>query len=449
MNNSNKQMTRHIHSIWLALLITLLVACNPPAQAPQATPESATAAPAASPAALERAAPEAAGMDAERLSRVTDAMQGLVDDGRLAGVVTAAVRDNKLVHFESVGYRDLESGDPMTNDAIFRIYSMTKPITGVALMMLYEEGKFRLADPVENYLPELKDLQVYAGEDASGEPILEPQNHKMTIRELMSHSGGLSYGIFSQSAVDAMYVEADMLATTQTMDEFVAKLGVIPLRQQPGSMWHYSVSVDVQGALVERLSGQPFGEFLEQRLFEPLGMTDTAFYVPEEKVSRFAQVYNYDDNGGLVAGEGFPDANFLVEPNFESGGGGLVGSTMDYLRFSQMLLNGGELDGVRILAPLTVDLMHRNQLPDGVAGPGAGTSFGLDFAVIDDPVAAETYSAGEYYWGGAAGTWFWIDPVEDLVFVGMIQQFGSGRPDVRSLSRRLVYQSIMEPKGIE
>ncbi|GAB5500220.1 MAG: serine hydrolase domain-containing protein [Pseudohongiellaceae bacterium] len=451
MQNSNKQTERSLSVPRLALAAMLvplfLVACGPANQAPEVSSSAPTPAPAA--AALERAAPEAAGMDAERLSRVTDAMQGLVDDGRLAGVVTAAVRDNKLVHFESVGYRDLESGDPMTNDAIFRIYSMTKPITGVALMMLYEEGKFRLADPVENYLPELKDLQVYAGEDASGEPILEPQNHKMTIRELMSHSGGLSYGIFSQSAVDAMYVEADMLATTQTMDEFVAKLGAIPLRQQPGSMWHYSVSVDVQGALVERLSGQPFGEFLEQRLFEPLGMTDTAFYVPEEKVSRFAQVYNYDDNGGLVAGEGFPDANFLVEPNFESGGGGLVGSTMDYLRFSQMLLNGGELDGVRILAPLTVDLMHRNQLPDGVAGPGAGTSFGLDFAVIDDPVAAETYSAGEYYWGGAAGTWFWIDPVEDLVFVGMIQQFGSGRPDVRSLSRRLVYQSIMEPKGIE
>jgi len=430
-----------------ATLLAGLVACSPAVQESNEASTPVAMAPQQA-AALERAAPEAAGMDSERLSRVTDAMQELVDEGRLAGVVTAAARDNKLVHFESVGYRDLESGDPMTNDAIFRIYSMSKPITGVALMMLYEEGKFRLADPVENYLPELTDLQVYAGEDDNGDAILEPQNHKMTIRELMSHSGGLSYGIFSRSEVDAMYVEADMLDSTQTMDEFVAKLGAIPLRQQPGSMWHYSVSVDVQGALVERLSGQSFGEFLEQRLFEPLGMTDTAFYVPEEKVSRFAQVYNYDDDGNLVAGEGFADANFLVEPNFESGGGGLVGSTMDYLRFSQMLLNGGELDGVRILAPLTVDLMQRNQLPPGVPGPGAGTSFGLDFAVIDNPVAAESYSAGEYYWGGAAGTWFWIDPVEDLVFVGMIQQFGNGRPDVRSLSRRLVYQSIMEPNGI-
>lgn len=445
MNNSNKLLPRYSFAFLLTLLLAVLAACRPASQ----EAETASAAPAPQPAAaLERAAPEAVGMDSQRLSRVTAAMQELVDEGRLSGVVTAAARNNKLVHFESVGYRDLEAGDPMTNDAIFRIYSMTKPITGVALMMLYEEGKFRLSDPVEKYLPELQDLQVYAGEDETGDLILEPQNHKMTIRELMSHSGGLSYGIFSQSAVDTLYVEANILDSTQTMDEFVAKLGTIPLRQQPGSMWHYSVSVDVQGALVERLSGQSFGEFLEERLFEPLGMTDTAFYVPEEKVSRFAQVYNYDDKGNLVAGEGFPDANFLVEPNFESGGGGLVGTAMDYLRFSQMLLNGGELDGERILAPLTVDLMHRNQLPPDVPGPGAGTSFGLDFAVIEDPVAAESYSAGEYYWGGAAGTWFWIDPVEDLVFVGMIQQFGSGRPDVRSLSRRLVYQSIIDPKGI-
>lgn len=442
INNSTKSWPSFLQVLALAML---LAACHPLTQSTDVAP-TAPATQAA--AALERAEPEVVGMDSERLSRVTAAMQELVEEGRLAGVVTAAARDNKLVHFESVGYRDLESGDPMTNDAIFRIYSMTKPITGVALMMLYEEGKFRLADPVENYLPELKDLQVYAGEDANGEPILEPANHKMTVRELMSHSGGLSYGIFSRSAVDTMYVEANILDSTQTMDEFVAKLGAIPLRQQPGSMWHYSVSVDVQGALVERLADQPFGDFLEERLFEPLGMTDTAFYVPEEKASRFAQVYNYGEEGNLVAGEGFADANFMVEPNFESGGGGLVGSTMDYLRFGQMLLNGGELDGVRILAPLTVELMHRNQLPPGVPGPGAGTSFGLDFAVIDDPVAAESYSEGEYYWGGAAGTWFWIDPVENLVFVGMIQQFGDGRPDVRSLSRRLVYQSIMEPNGI-
>ncbi|MDA1372307.1 MAG: serine hydrolase [Proteobacteria bacterium] len=401
--------------------------------------------------ALEMVAPESVGMDSARLDRVTQAMQGFVDEGKLAGVVTMAARDNKIVHFESVGYRDLEAQAPMTNDAIFRIYSMTKPITGVALMILYEEGKFRLADPVEKYLPEFKNLQVFAGTDADGNILTEPQNHKMTIRQLMSHTGGLTYGIFAASAVDSSYQRAGLLDTGDTLAEFTAKLGAIPLKHQPGSTWEYSVSVDVQGYLVEKLAGQSFGAFLEERIFEPLGMTDTDFHVPAEKASRFAQIYNYDDSGKLTAAELFPGADFLEDPVFESGGGGLVSSTMDYMRFSQMLLNGGELDGVRILAPLTVDLMHRDQTPANMAGSvlgSRGTSFGLDFAVIEDPVEAESYSAGTYYWGGAAGTWFWIDPVEDLVFVGMIQQGGAGIPDVRSTSQRLVYQSIMEPKGI-
>ena len=431
------------------LCFTLLAACSPASDtATVATPETTAAAPTAD---LAMAAPESVGMDSARLDRITQAMQGYVDEGLLAGVVTMAARDNKIVHFESVGFRDLEAQAMMSNDALFRIYSMSKPITGVALMSLYEEGKFRLADPVEKYLPELKDLQVYVGMDDDGELITEPQNHKMTIRELMSHTGGLSYGIFAQSGVDSKYVEADLLNTNNTLEEFTKRLGKIPLKHQPGSTWEYSVSVDVQGYLVEKLSGQSFGSFLEERIFEPLGMTDTDFHVPEEKASRFAQVYGYDDQGKLEAGEGFPDANFLIDPVFESGGGGLVSTAMDYMRFSQMVLNGGELDGVRILAPLTVDLMHRDQTPKNMAGSvlGAqGTSFGLDFAVIDDPVEAESYSTGEFYWGGAAGTWFWIDPVENLVFIGMIQQFGNKLPNVRATSKRLFYQAILEPYGI-
>lgn len=401
--------------------------------------------------ALAVVAPESVGMDTDRLTRVTEAMQGLVDEGLLAGAVTLAARNNQIVHFESVGYRDLEARAPMTPDAIFRIYSMTKPITGVALMILYEEGKFRLADPVEMYVPELSDLQVYAGVDAIGNMLTEPANHRMTIRELMSHTGGLTYGIFAQSPVDEAYVEADMLDTDATLAEFAGKLGEIPLKHQPGSTWEYSVSVDVQGYLVERLSGQPFGEFLQGRLFEPLGMTDTDFHVPPEKASRLAQIYGYDADGELLAGELFPGANFLADPVFESGGGGLVSTAADYLRFSQMMLNGGELDGVRILAPLTVALMHRDQTPANMTGSvlgAGGTTFGLDFAITEDPVEAESYSEGEYWWGGAAGTWFWIDPVEDLVFVGMIQQAGSRLPDVRSVSKRLIYQSIMEPNGL-
>ena len=408
---------------------------------------------------LAMVSPEAVGMDSERLNRVTAAMQSLVDEGLLAGAVTIAARDNKVMHFESVGYRDLESRALMTNDTLFRIYSMSKPVTGVALMALYEEGKFKLSDPVEMYIPQMKDLRVYTGTDADGSMTTEDANHKMTIRELMSHTGGLSYGIFSQSPVDSAYLAAGIgaaaaagiLAPNETGRDFVRKLGQIPLKSQPGSQWEYSVSVDVQGYLVEVLSGQKFGEFLDERIFAPLNMLDTAFSVPEEKLNRFSQMYAYSEGGALVPSELFPGTDFTKAPSFESGGAGLVSTAADYMRFSQMLLNGGELDGERILAPLTVDLMHRDQTPKAMAESALdqqGTAFGLDFAVILDPVEAESYSKGEYYWGGAAGTWFWIDPVEDIVFVGMIQVAGALTPDVRGTSRRLLYQAIMEPKGI-
>ena len=408
---------------------------------------------------LAMVSPEAVGMDSERLNRVTAAMENLVDEGLLAGAVTIAARDNKVMHFESVGYRDLESRALMTNDTLFRIYSMSKPVTGVALMALYEEGKFKLSDPVEMYIPQMKDLQVYTGTNADGSMTTEDANHKMTIRELMSHTGGLSYGIFSQSTGDSAYLAAGIgaaaaagiLAPNETGRDFVRKLGQIPLKSQPGSQWEYSVSVDVQGYLVEVLSGQKFGEFLEERIFTPLKMEDTAFYVPEEKLSRFSQNYTYSEEGALAPSELFPGADFTKAPAFESGGAGLVSTAADYMRFSQMLLNGGELDGERILAPLTVELMHRDQTPKAMAESALdqqGTAFGLDFAVILDPVEAESYSKGEYYWGGAAGTWFWIDPVEDIVFVGMIQVAGPLTPDVRGTSRRLLYQAIMEPKGI-
>jgi|TARA_B100000809_G_scaffold136709_1_gene134192 CubicO group peptidase (beta-lactamase class C family) len=430
-------------------LLAFLTACNP---APSSTEQVAVPAPVVTAKALEQVAPEQVGMDSGRLDRLTTAMQGYVDDGLLSGVVTMASRGNKIVHYESVGYRDVEAQAPMTPDTIFRIYSMTKPVTGAALMILYEEGKFKLSDPVGKYIPELADLQVFAGVDDDGNMITEPADHPMTIRELMSHTGGLSYGIFAQSGVDTAYVEAGILDANDTNAEFVAKLGQIPLKHQPGSRWEYSVAVDVQGYLVEVLSGQTFGEFLNDRLFEPLGMTDTDFHVPEEKLNRFAQMYVYGPEGQLIPSEMFPTADFTVDMAFESGGGGLVSTANDYMRFSQMLLNGGELDGERILAPLTVALMSRDQTPKGMEGPmsgaGNGTVFGLDFAVIVDPVEAESYSAGEYYWGGAAGTWFWIDPVEDVVFIGMIQQAGQGLPDVRSASRRLFYQAIMEPNGV-
>jgi CubicO group peptidase (beta-lactamase class C family) len=270
----------------------------------------------------------------------------------------------------------------------------------------------------------------------------------MTIRELMTHTAGLTYGIFSKSQVDEMYVKAGVLDPNSTLKDMIQKLSKIPLRQQPGSLWHYSVAVDVQGYLVELLSGQRFDVFLKERLFDPLGMKDTGFHVPEDKVGRFAQVYTYGKDKSLIAQEGFGGGNPYLKPaTFFSGGGGLVSTAMDYMRFCQMLLNGGVLDGVRILSPFTVDLMRCNHLPKKLVemAPGSGMGFGLDFAVVLDPVEAGSISKGEYFWSGAAGTWFWIDPVQDLIFVGMIQQFGQDRPDIRSLSHQLVYQAILEP----
>ncbi len=396
---------------------------------------------------LAVSAAETQGFSSARLERLSEAMQQLIDDGRLAGIETMMARHGRIVHHETFGMRDIEAGEPMPKNAIFRIYSMTKPITGVALMTLYEEGLFRLSDPVEKYIPELAGLKVATAEGPDG-PIVEDADHPMTIRELMSHTAGLTYGIFSRSQVDSMYVDADILSPESTLRDMIEKLSTIPLRQQPGSMWHYSVAVDVQGYLVEVLSGMPFDRFLQERIFDPLGMVDTGFHVPPESAGRFAQVYQYADDGSLYAGEGFSGVqNFLEPASFFSGGGGLVSTINDYMRFCQMLLNGGELHGVRILAPLTVELMQRNQLPRDLGEMSPGVGFGLDFAVALDPVAADTVSKGEYWWGGAAGTWFWIDPKEDLIFIGMIQQFGQGRPDVRSLSRRLVYQALFEPMG--
>ena len=437
-----------IRTLALTLGLAILVACAEQSFTANPTQEQKIA-----------TTEQSVGMDSGRLSLITESMQRLVDEGLLAGAVTMASRDNIVVHHESVGYRDLETGASMEEDTLFRIYSMTKPITGVALMMLYEEGKFNLSDSVEQYIPELQNLRVFVGIDDEGGMITEAADHKMTIRELMTHTGGLTYGIFDESPVDAAYLDSGVgiaaaggvLKPGETARDFVAKLGQIPLKHQPGTRWEYSVSVDVQGYLVEVLSGQKFSAFLQERLFDPLQMNDTAFHVPTEKLDRFAQMYVYGPEGNLIASELFPEADFTSPPAFEAGGSGLVSTASDYMRFCQMLLNGGELDGMRILAPLTVAMMYQDHTPKGkeidVFGtPGIG--FGLDFAVVNDPVAAETYSRGEYYWAGAAGTWFWIDPVENLAFVGMIQAAGENLPNMRSTSRRLLYQSITEPRGI-
>jgi len=402
---------------------------------------------------LPTAKPERVGMSSERLAQMTSSMQNVVDQGRVAGVVTLVARHGKVVYLDAVGKQDIEAGKPMAKDAIFRIYSMTKPVTGVAMMILFEQGKWQLNDPVAKFIPEFKDLKVHTGTASNGEPILQPQARPMTMRDLMAHTAGFTYGFFGNSPVDQLQRQADVLNSDITLDEMIRRVAQLPLQSQPGAQWHYSIAVDIQGYIVEKLSGMPFDEFLAKHIFQPLRMVDTGFYVPADKLSRLAQVYNVDAQGKLRAENGGFNRDYAKKPTLLSGGGGLVSTAADYFRFCQMLLNGGALDGVRVLSPLTVELMHTNAIGDKtVSLGGAGVKFGLDFAITTDPVAAGGYyGEGTYWWGGAAGTWFWIDPVRDLIVVGMIQHLGAssasgaaGMPDLRGLSRSIAYGSIVQ-----
>jgi CubicO group peptidase (beta-lactamase class C family) len=406
---------------------------------------------AAGPQPLPSAKAENVGMSTERLTRLSEGMKSLVDQGRLAGVVTMVARHGKVIEFEAIGKRDIAANLPMQKDSIFRIYSMTKPITGVAMMMLFEEGKWQLNDPVAKYVPEFADLKVY-GTDANGNVVLKDQAHPVTMRELMSHTGGFTYGYFSNTPVDKLQREADVLNVNNTLEEMIKRVAKLPLNAQPGSEWHYSISVDIQGYIVQKLSGMPFEEFLEKRIFKPLNMVDTGFYVPADKLKRLAEYYSYGKDGRLEVVRGGINHDFSAKPAFSSGGGGLVSTATDYMRFCQMLLNGGKLDGVRLLSPRSVELMRTNVLPPAMPTLSPGAGFGLDFAVYTDVVAAGGYyGKGTYYWGGAAGTWFWIDPTDELIVIGMIQQAAgtgaaavAGVPDVRGLSHAYVYQAIAD-----
>jgi CubicO group peptidase (beta-lactamase class C family) len=389
---------------------------------------------------LGGAKPESVGMSSQRLERLTSAMKALADQGEVSGVVTLVAKNGKVVHLQATGKREVDSDSPMKKDSIFRIYSMTKPITGVAMMMLLEQGKWQLNDPVSKYIPEFADLKVAKVNPANGSVTPVAAEHPMTMRELMSHTAGLTYGVFGATAVDKMYVDNKVYDMTQPLQTMVERMAKVPLLFQPGERWHYSLAVDVQGYLVEKLSGQPLAEFMQQQIFAPLKMVDTAFYVPAEKLDRFAEFYQRQD-GKLVKN---PAGDFTKPPVMPSGGGGLVSTASDYLRFCQMLLNGGVLDGQRLLSPLSVQLMRTNMLPAANPTMAPGTGFGLDFAVVEDPAAAGGYyGKGTYYWGGYAGTWFWIDPVYELIVIGMIQHRGEQMPDFRALSRSLTYQAIV------
>jgi CubicO group peptidase (beta-lactamase class C family) len=405
-----------------------------------------------------RPTPESLGFSSERLGRLHDAMQRPVDDKSLAGVVTLLLRHGKLVEQRSYGVKDMASGAPMTNDTIFRIYSMTKPVTGVAMMILYEEGKWHPTDPISKFVPEFGDLRVFKGVDANGATTTEAPVHPPTMAELLTHTAGFTYGLFGSTPIDKAYLAKNCFASAN-LHAMMQCFAGIPLLYQPGSKWVYSVSMDIQGYIIEKLSGKPLNQFLEERIFKPLRMTDTGFFVPKEKRNRFATLYSGGPDGKLaVTGEASgPKADFVSEPGAPSGGGGLVSTASDYARFAQMLLNHGELDGARILSPASVDLMTSNHLaPRLLTGefsigkevmrPGHG--WGYDLAVYHDPAAAdEIVGKGTFYWEGAADTWFWIDPVNDLVFIGMTQRmFGNGQPPMSHFSRPTVYGALIDPR---
>lgn len=396
----------------------------------------------------------AAGFSETGIAALDAAMEKIVADQDVAGMIWLLAKDGEVVTFETSGLASVDTQTPMTKDTLFRIYSMTKPVTGVALMMLHEEGLWKFDDPVSKYVPEFANLKVMTSYDENGNVELVVPDRQPTMRELMNHSAGFGYGLGGDDPVNTAFRDTGVLASDD-LDMLIDKVAEIPLLFQPGEAWSYSVAVDIQGYIVQQLSGQKFGDFLQQRIFQPLGMGDTRFYVKPEDSERFAEVHNWDEERNrLVQRRQRTDRPGYLDPNrLESGGGGLVSSTHDYARFLQMLVNEGELDGQRILTPESIRIMRTNSLRDELNLGGnaqrsgqAGVGFGVDFAVISDPDAANSpHGAGTYYWSGAAGTWFWIDPTEDMFWLGMIQAQGQRRPgaaNMRNVARDIIYESL-------
>ncbi len=401
--------------------------------------------------------PESVGFSSSRLERLHALIQGEIDQKQLAGAVTILARHGKIVEYRVYGRRDLITGAAMTRDTIFRDYSMTKPVTGVAMMILYEQGKWLPMDPVAKYIPEFAHLKVFNGVDATGKMQVTDPEHAPRMSELMTHTAGFTYGNGTTPA-DKMYGELHV-RDGKTLQEMIDRLAQIPLVYQPGKAWVYSFSMDIQGYIVEKLSRQTLPDFAREHIFAPLGMRDAGFSVPADKRKRFSPGYHYDAKTGKLVEEetakGAP-TDYTEQPTAPSGGGGLVSTAEDYYRLAQMLANGGELGGVRILSPATVRLMTSNHLPAAlltgewgigmhVMRPGFG--YGYDCAVVFDPAEANLPDGkGTFFWDGAAGTWFWVDPTNDIVFVAMIQRRTS--PDNHSLlyrSHAVVYGALVDP----
>jgi CubicO group peptidase (beta-lactamase class C family) len=399
--------------------------------------------------------PDAAGMSEGRLERITEHFSSTyVEPRKIAGCQITVVRGGQIAYHRSLGLMDREAEKPMADDAIFRIYSMTKPIASVALMQLYERGMFQLLDPVHRYIPEWRTLQVGVVAD-DGTVTLEKPHRPMNMRDVLMHTTGLPGGLFPGNPIDAAFNAARAEHRgEQTLESVTALLAEHPLKFHPGTHWNYGISTDIVGRLVEILSGERFDEYLRREVFEPLGMVDTGFYVPEESLPRLAACYQYRPANTPRLMDG-PFANAIRRPrSYLSGAGGLVSTTRDYVAFCRMLANGGQLDGRRVLGRKTLELMTVNHLPGGatlqemaIGGFGEanfeGVGFGLGFAIgLGPALTAMAGSAGEFYWGGAASTAFWVDPAEDLFVVFMTQLFPSAAYPFRAQLRALVYQAI-------
>ena len=353
-------------------------------------------------------------------------MEGFVGRGEIAGSVTLVARHGRIAHLECRGYQDAERSRAMATDTIFRVYSMSKPITAVAVLMLYEERHFLLDDPIARYIPELGRMKVYAGETADGMVLVE-QERPITIRHLLTHTSGLAYGIERTDAIESMYADADAMKLDESLAEKIDRLADLPLAHQPGTCWRYGLGIDVLGRLIELISGRDLDEFLRARLFEPLGMTDSGFHVPPASADRLAEICA-PTSAGRVARVEAPFFEYARKPRFLSGGGGLVATATDYARFAQMLVNGGEFDGVRILGRKTVDLLaapvDRTQVPvvpaDWPFSAGYAMALGVQ-TLVDVGASGALGSVGAFTWQGMASTDFWVDPAEDLVGVTMVQ----------------------------
>jgi len=402
------------------------------------------------------------GLDAQRLERIGDHLErSYLSNGKITGCQVGVARHGHLAYFKSFGQMDRERGKPTADDTIYRIYSMTKPITSVALMTLYEQGYFQLNDPVSRYVPSWKDHRVWVSGDGAAMKTETP-HRPVSFRDVLSHTAGFTYGgglpgVGIQHPIDKIYRELKVRSAggRDTMQEFLDKLGQVPLRYQPGTAWMYSLATDVCGALVEVISGKPFAQYLQDVIFGPLGMKDTSFFVAPDKIDRFAANYQREPDKSLKLIDDPANSDFGKDPGFKSGGGGLTGTTADYLRFCEMLRRGGELDGARILGPRTIEVMHMNHLPGGkdltqlaIGGfsetANEGVGFGLGFASTMGQVQTGTLGAGDYYWGGAASTIFWVDPKEDLSVVFMTQLMPSGTFNFRGQLKSIIYSSIID-----